>query len=152
MKKTLLKFLKSFPISGQCCWKLTPLRPSTIILQGWQLSVGCRVSHRGTVFCRRILTDVSRRFCVAAVRHVLFSSGDQCLSCLCLIWCLSAGDQSHCRRCEGWCYLFPLHRACVFIMKDKGLKRYTGISYCTKLLNVDAENLKAPCQNISPPF
>lgn len=100
-RKPPAKLPGNFPISGQCCRKLwgerMPLRPSTVILHRWQLSVGSRVSHRGAVFCRRVLTDVLRWFC----ERCFFSSGDQCLPCLWLIWCLSAGDQSHCRQREG---------------------------------------------------
>lgn len=110
-------------LSGQCCWKLwrvgTPLRPSPVILQEWHLSVGSHVSHRGTVFCRHILTDVLQRFVYAALRQVLFSSGDQCLSCsladlmfICW-WSITLSTA------RGLGLPSPLHRVCGFITKDK---------------------------------
>lgn len=123
---TLLELQKvswNFPLSGQCCRKLwgvgPPLRPSAVILQGWHLSVGSRVSHRGTVFCRRILTDVSQRFVYAAVRQVLFSSGDQCLSCSLADLMFICWWSITLLTAWGLVLPSPLHRACVFITKDK---------------------------------
>lgn len=155
MKRTLLNFLKSFrsldSVAGN--WgERTPLRPSTIILQGWQLSVGCRVSHRGTVFCRRILTDVSRWFCVRC-----------CATCPLFLWgsmsVLSLPDLMFIcwwsitlSTVWGLVLPFPTAQSLCLHYEGQVINRYTGISYCTKLLNVDAENLKAPCQNISPSF
>lgn len=150
------KFLRS----GQCCWKLwrvgTPFRPSSVILQGWHLSVGSHVSHRGTVFCCRILTDVSRRFVYAAVRQVLFSSGDQCLSCsladlmfICW-WSITLWTA------WGLVLPFPLPQSLCLHYKGQVINRYTGICYCMKLMNVDYLHRKPEnaltYQNNSPSF